>query len=212
MILPAVSGVWKSQLRPWIGSGSPSTKSLNRWCLADGACVGAQCGTTFLCESRNSKTTPVALWPPGPQGRRASWEQLIVSVKGPPCPTGAPFHVSEVTWHHQVIAARTGAINLGMRKEWLQHEAARAVPPATARNAATAGSTPCQAEELAGLPRGCRGDDSSPCPLFSSAIPINFLRRQKRGTLAPKIPVLAAARLVLTTTEAKLQYRFFSWV
>lgn len=86
LILPAVLGGWKSHLRPWIGSGSPSAKSWSRWCLADGACVGAQWGTTFLYEPGNSKATPVAPCPPRPQGRRASWEQLLGFCERSPMP------------------------------------------------------------------------------------------------------------------------------
>lgn len=41
LILPAVLRGWKSHLRSWIGSGSPSAKSWNRWCLTDEDCVGA---------------------------------------------------------------------------------------------------------------------------------------------------------------------------
>lgn len=90
----------------------------------------------------------------------------LVSVKGPPCPTGAPFHVSGEMGQD---AARTGVINPGTRQEWQQCEAVSCAPCHSQKlellhGHTAAGSTPFQAEELAGLPRGCRGDDSSPVP------------------------------------------------
>lgn len=69
---------------------------------------------------------------PGQEGPAGS--SSLVSVRGSPCPTRGPFQVSGVTRHHQVVAARTGIINPGMRQEWPQCEAARAVRSATARN------------------------------------------------------------------------------